>query len=198
MLQFDKCKYFLLNSYKNKIAWIGDIVLHLREQTFKPSSPFCKICSNFPFCVNTCVAYMYYIVHKQINLTWTMIQLGTHYHLVVNGRCRKFVPQVKHVFHEEVSHSPFVTNSIITLGASKTFVFMHLLYGDGDDPMELLQSDKLNEMMDKFIEFCSLNIRNLVSSLKHCPTSQDYLSNIMSFKYKIGYDYIQDNYFPSE
>ncbi len=119
-----------------------------------------------------------------------MIQLGTHYHLVVNGRCRKFVPQVKHVFHEEVSHSPFVTNSIITLGASKTFVFMHLLYGDGDDPMELLQSDKLNEMMDKFIEFCSLNIRNLVSSLKYCPMSQDYLSNIMSFKYKIGYDYI--------
>jgi hypothetical protein len=75
---------------------------------------------------------------------------------------------------------------------------MHLLYEDGNDPMELLRSDKLNEMMDKFIEFCSLNIRNLVSSLKHCPTSQDYLSNIMSFKYKIGYDYIQDNYFPNE
>ncbi len=67
---------------------------------------------------------------------------------------------------------------------------MHLLYEDGDDPMELLRSDKLNEMMDKFIEFCSLNIRNLVSSLKYCPMSQDYLSNIMSFKYKIGYDYI--------
>ncbi len=75
---------------------------------------------------------------------------------------------------------------------------MHLLYEDGDNPMELLRGDKLNEMMDKFIEFCSFNIKNLISSLKHCPKSQDCLSNIMSFKYKIGYDYIQDNYFPSQ
>ncbi len=67
---------------------------------------------------------------------------------------------------------------------------MHLLYEDGDNPVELLQGDDLNKMMDKFIEFCSLNIKNLVSSLKHCPKSQDYLSNIMSFKYKIGCEYI--------
>jgi hypothetical protein len=127
-----------------------------------------------------------------------MIQLGTHYDLVVNGRCRELVPQLKLLFHEEVSHSPSITNFIITLAASKTFIFMHLLYKDGDNPMELLRGDKLNEMMDKFIEFCSLNTKNLVSSLKHCPKSQYYLSNIMSFKYKIGYDYIQDNPFPSQ
>jgi type IV secretory pathway VirB6-like protein len=97
---------------------------------------------------------------------------------------------VKLLFHEEVLHSPSITNFTIILAASKTFIFMHLLYKDGDDSMEPFQDDKLNEMMDKFIKFCSFNIKNLVSSLKHCPNNENYLSNIMSFKYKIGYDYI--------
>jgi hypothetical protein len=127
-----------------------------------------------------------------------MIQLGIHYDSVVNGRCKELVPQVKLLFHAEVSHSPSVTNFIITLVANKTFISMHLLYEDGDDPTELLRGDKLNEMMDTFIKFCSFNSWNLISSLKHCPKSQNYLSNIMSFKYKIGYDYIQNNDFPSQ
>jgi hypothetical protein len=72
-----------------------------------------------------------------------MIQLGTHYNLVINGRCRELVPQVNSLFHEEVSHSPSITNSIITLAASKTFISMHLLYEDDDNPMELLRGDEL-------------------------------------------------------
>jgi hypothetical protein len=135
-----------------------------------------------------CTHVLHYPQANQLDLN--LIQLGTHYHLVVNGRCKELVPQVKLLFHEEVLHSPSITNYKITLATSKIFMSMHLLYEDGDNPVELLQGDDLNKMMDKFIEFCSLNIKNLVSSLKHCPKSQDYLSNIMSFKYKIGCEYI--------
>jgi len=38
---------------------------------------------------------MYYIVHKQANLTWSTIHLGTHDHLVAKGKCKNVVEQVK-------------------------------------------------------------------------------------------------------
>jgi hypothetical protein len=78
------------------------------------------------------------------------------------------------------------------------FLFVHLLKKDGDNPMELLWGDKLNQVMDKFVKLYYPNIRNLMSSLKHHSKSQAYLPNILTFKYKNGYAYIQDNYFPSQ
>jgi hypothetical protein len=57
---------------------------------------------------------------------------------------------------------------------------------------ELFWGDKLNQMMDKFIEFYFLNIRNLVSSLKHRLKNQNYIFKILAFKYRSEYDYIQN------
>lgn len=57
---------------------------------------------------------------------------------------------------------------------------------------ELFWGDKLNQMMDKFIEFYFLNIRNIVSSLKHRLKNQNYIFKILAFKYRIEYDYIQN------
>lgn len=55
---------FLLNDYNNKITWISDIVFHLNKQPPNIVLPLCKICFTPPFYINTCVAHMYYIVHK--------------------------------------------------------------------------------------------------------------------------------------
>jgi len=99
------------------------------------------------------------------------------------------------LFEEEVSYTPFVTNFVIDLIKSKTFLFVHLLIEDGDGLVELLQGEKLIEVMDKFIEFYFPNIRNLISSLKHRPRNQGYLFNILGLKYKSGYGYIHDNCF---
>jgi hypothetical protein len=93
-----------------------------------------------------------------------MIHLNTHYHSVANGRCKKVILQVSLLFEEEVSHTPFVTNFAIDLIKSKTFLFVNLLIEDGDGLVELLQGQKLNELMDKFVEFYFPNIRNLISS----------------------------------
>jgi hypothetical protein len=99
------------------------------------------------------------------------------------------------LFEEEVSHTPFVTNFAIDLIKSKTFLFVNLLIEDGDGLVELLQGEKLNELMDKFVEFYFPNIKNLISSLKHHPRNQSYLFNIVGLKYKNGYNYIHDTCF---
>jgi hypothetical protein len=109
--------------------------------------------------------------------------------------CIEVVMQVKLLLEDEVSCTLFVTNFVIVLAANEMFLFVHFLHKDGDNPMELLQGDKLNQVMDKFVELYSPNIRNLMSSLKHHSKSQAYLSNILTFKYKNGYAYIQETIF---
>jgi len=47
-------------------------------------------------------ANMYYVMHKQENLTRVVIYLGTHDHPMVEGRSRKKFNQVKSLVEEEV------------------------------------------------------------------------------------------------
>jgi hypothetical protein len=89
-------------------------------------------------------------------------------------------------------HTPFATNFVIVLITSQKFLSMHLFNDDGDDHVELFWGNKLNQMMDKFVEFYFLNIRNLISSLKHHLKNQNYILKILAFKYKSEYDYIQN------
>ncbi len=69
----DNYNFFLLNKCRNE-TWISDVVHNLQGGYFVPSPPFCKIYNNTPFYVNMCVTYMYYIVHKHVNL----ISVATH------------------------------------------------------------------------------------------------------------------------
>ncbi len=88
---------------------------------FVPDPPFCKICNNAPLCVNLCANCMYYIVHKQENLTQTTIHLGMHDHLVVKGHSRETFDQFKSLVEEKVSYTLGATMSAIALVASITF-----------------------------------------------------------------------------
>jgi hypothetical protein len=56
--------FFFLNTFKNKIAWSGNIVHNFKGNYLIPSPPYCKIYNNVPLCANMFVARMYYIVHK--------------------------------------------------------------------------------------------------------------------------------------
>jgi len=113
---------------------------------------FAKFSPSFLF-VLTYVTCLYYVVHKQINLIQISFHLGTHYHSVVNGRCKEVVLQIKFLLEEEVSRTPFITNFVITLAASKMILLVHLLIEDEDSLVELLWGEKLNQVMDKFVEF---------------------------------------------
>jgi hypothetical protein len=61
--------------------------------------------------------------------------------------------------------------------------------------MELLNGDKLVQVMDKFTTLCSPNVRNLVAFFKHWLCIVGYIYSIFSFKAGSGYDYIQDSCF---
>jgi hypothetical protein len=87
---------------------------------------------------------------------------------------------------------------VIVLATSKTFLFEHLLNKDGDNLMELLQGNKFTQMMDKFTTLCFPNVRNLITSFKHHLINKMYISSILAFKYRNGYEYILDSYFPRE
>ncbi len=58
------CNYFILNGSPNEIAWIGNNVQGLNKDYFAFSSPYYKIYIVVSFCVNSCVAHTYYIMHK--------------------------------------------------------------------------------------------------------------------------------------
>jgi hypothetical protein len=59
---------------------------------------------------------------------------------------------------EEVFHTPKVTVLAIMLATSKTFLSQHLLNEDGEGSMEVLEGEKLHQMMDKFVTLFSPNI----------------------------------------
>jgi hypothetical protein len=85
-----------------------------------PSPPFCKICNVITFYVNTCVVHMYYVVHKQVNLTRTIIHLSTHLHFITKGKY-KDVEQMKALIHSKIFHSSSTTPFTIALVVSQTF-----------------------------------------------------------------------------
>ncbi len=108
---------------------------------------------------------------------------------MVKGCSRKVVEQVKLLIQEEVACTLRATTLAIALDASKTFLSKHLL-------VEVLKGSKLHKVMNKFISLFSSNVRNLVGSFKHWLGKRRYVSSILAFKTNVGYDYIQDSYFP--
>jgi hypothetical protein len=84
---------------------------------------------------------MYYVVHKFPNLSRAMIHLGTHAHLIIDGKCRESFQEMKNMVVEEVCCTPIVTTSTIVLTISKTFLFCHLFNKDGEGHVELLKGE---------------------------------------------------------
>jgi hypothetical protein len=53
------------------------------------------------------------------------------------------------------------------LNASKTFLAHHLFNENGEGHVEIIQGEKLHNVMDKFQPLYSPNIYNLITSFKH-------------------------------
>ncbi len=141
-------------------------------------------------------ANMYYVMHKQENLTRVAIYLGTHDHPMVEGRSRKKFNQVKSLVAEEVSCTlggGYCVNHCVVV--SKTFLSEHLLNEDGEGPMEVLKGNELCQVMDKFITLSSPNIWNLIASFKHQLGNKRYISSIFALKVNNDYCFIQDSCF---
>jgi hypothetical protein len=90
---------------------------------------------------------------------------------------------------------PIATTLAMALSTRKTFLFHHLFNEDGQDFVELLKGEKLNQMLLKFIPLCSLDIHNFIISLKHHHGNSNSIECILKLKALFGYDYIQDFFF---
>lgn len=141
---------------------------------------------------------MYYIMHKQINLTQLAIHLGTHDHPIVKGKCINVMEQVKFLVQDKVFHSMSTTLLAISLVTNKTFIFKHSLNKYGDELVEFLKGDKLHQVMDKFTILCCPNIWNFVVSYKQRLGNRRYVSSIFFFKANNGYDYFYDSCFSGQ
>jgi hypothetical protein len=95
----------------------------------------------------------------------------------------------------EVYCTPTTTTLVIVLSTSKTFFSRYLFNEDGEGPMELLKSEKLNQILLKFAPLCSLSICNLIISSKHCLGNLGSIGCILKLKGLFGCDYLQNNCF---
>jgi hypothetical protein len=98
---------------------------------------------------------------------------------------------------DEVCCTPTITTLAIALFTNEKYLSHHLFNEDGEGPMEFLKGGKLDQTLLKFIPLCFPNICNLIASVKHCLGNSGSIDYILKLKALSGYDYIQDNCFPS-
>jgi hypothetical protein len=89
---------------------------------------------------------MYYVVQKFPKFSRTSIHLGIHAHPIVKNKCRESFKEMKNMVVNEVYCTLTTTTLAIVSLTSKTFFSHHLFNEDGEDPMELLNGKKLNQI----------------------------------------------------
>ncbi len=87
-----------------------------------------------------------------------MVHLGTHEHLFIKGVCRDSLEEMKGLVEGQVCHTFKGKISTTIVNPNKAFLAHHFFNGDGEEPMEILQGEKLDKVMDKFQPLYSPNI----------------------------------------
>ncbi len=95
--------------------------------------------------------------------------------------------QVKSLVEKEASYTLRATTSAIVLATSIIFLLEHLLNEEGQGPVEVFNSDKLHQVMDKFLALSFPNVQNLIVSFKHRPGNRRHVSSILALKVNNGY-----------
>jgi hypothetical protein len=89
--------------------------------TLSTSSLGCKFCHAPPHCIISYNGIIYYVVHKLHSLSRMAIHLGIHNHLIMDGKCKESLEEIRRLIVEEVNHTPDMKMSLIFLSVSKTF-----------------------------------------------------------------------------
>jgi hypothetical protein len=118
------------------------------------------------------------------------IHLGVHNHLVVDGKCRELVEEIRRLIAEEVDRTLYVKISLISFNVSKTLV-NYLLDDIGDGIVEVFKGEELEHIQNKFCELSFPNVCNLVVFFKR-HLGGGYIDSIFQLKSKSRYDYIHE------
>jgi hypothetical protein len=74
------------------------------------------------------------------------IHLGVHNHLVVDGKCRKSIKEIKKLIVEEVDRTPYAKIFAISFNASKTSLVNYLFNDSNDGIVELFKGEQLEHI----------------------------------------------------
>jgi len=87
-------------------------------------------------------------------------------HLVTNGKCPKFVKEIRRLIAKKVDRTLDAKTSMISFNASKTFLVSYLFHDSSNGTMEHFKGEQLEHIQDKFYELNSPNVHNLVLLLR--------------------------------
>ncbi len=76
------------------------------QLTLSASLLGCKFYHVPPLYIASCNGRIYYVVHKLHYLSKTTIHFRVHNHLVVDGKCRESMGEIKRLIVEEVDRMP--------------------------------------------------------------------------------------------
>jgi hypothetical protein len=110
-----------------------------------------------------------------------------HKHHVADGKCKESMDKIRRLITKEVDHTLDAKISVILFGANKTFLAAHLLHDTSNGTMELLNSDELEQIQDKFLDLSLPNVRNLIVVFKH-RASCGCIDSILELLSKSRYD----------
>ncbi len=82
-------------------------------------------------------------MHRLPSISRTVINFGVHKHLVVSGKSRESMDEIRRLIVKEVDHTLKAKIFVILLGANETFLVMHLLDDSGYGIVELLNNERL-------------------------------------------------------
>ncbi len=153
------------------------------------SSFGCKFHHAPPLCVEDYNGKIYYVVHKLQFMSIVAIHYNVHNHLIMDGKCWKFIVETKKLIIEEADRMLDAKISAISFSDNKTFLVNYLLDDSTNGMIELLKGKQLKHIQDKFYEWSLPNVRNFVVSFKH-HSRGGYIVSILEFKSKNHHDYI--------
>jgi hypothetical protein len=132
----DDCDNFVGIGSRKEILWCDECthILMLGNMAFFAfaSSFACKFYHFFSLCVADYLGKIYYVMHKLPTITKATIHFKVHKHPMADGKCKEFVDKIRRLIVEDIDHMLNAKICVISQGASKTFLAMHLL-DDSDD-----------------------------------------------------------------
>jgi hypothetical protein len=193
----ENCDFLSRSSKRNETEWSGrtNTPFNLGHLPPPDSILVCNVYKVPPTCVNFCNARIYYVLSKS-DMTRACIHLGMHNHLVSDGVCQETIDTISSLVAQEVSKTPTAKNSTIAMVASKEFLDKYFIH-NGLGPKKMLRGQELEDVLDKFEQLSSPNLRNTIS-LCRSGNKRGAYDSIMAMKTNTTIEYIHANVFPGQ
>ena len=129
-------------------------------------------------------------------MTRACVHFGTHEHPVATGECREAMDIIREKVKEQVSKTPHVRASAISLAVGKELLMKGLVdeFGEG----QKLSEEDFSQVIQKWYALSSPCVNNMIKHARVLCGQGGYIDNILKLKKTSTYDYIHDSRFPGQ